>query len=378
MLIKTFVQTLSKNLKVKAILSKSFPLLIALSCAGVIQASPNKDSAKSSTNPEKPSAFNKVASNMVSSFANRKEVQQFIQQMSKKHGFDIATLTDFFKAFSSEQKVITLMDKPSEAQPWYRYQKNLVTEQRIKEGVLFWKKNATILKKAEKQFGVPPEIIVAILGIETYYGQRTGTYPVLQSLATLAFDYPRRADFFKSELEQFLLLVKEEKLDPIKTLGSYSGAIGAPQFMPSSYRRFAVDFENKGKRDLMYSMSDTIASVANYFKIHGWLAGEKIVDKATVSGTQYRTLLAGKSKDPKPSQTLNELAKYNIRLGKNSPSRNTSKKVKFIALEKENNQIDPWLLYNNFYVITRYNHSTNYAMAVYQLSQQIRSQMKVK
>jgi membrane-bound lytic murein transglycosylase B len=306
------------------------------------------------------------------SFASRKDVQQFIQHMSTKHKLDKTTLTTFFKAFTTETKILKAMDKQYEALPWYRYRATLVTEARIQEGVLFWKKNASILKKVEKEFGVPAEIIVAILGIETYYGKKTGTFPVLQSLATLAFDYPRRSEFFKSELEQFLLLVKEEKIDPLTTLGSYSGAIGAPQFMPSSYRRYAVDFEGKGKRDLKDSISDTIASVANYFKEHGWKPSEKIAERAMISGTRYQSLANKKSNDPKPTMTLKELAVYNIRTQKAEHDNN--KKAKLLILEGEKSTVEPWLGFHNFYVITRYNHSINYAMAVYQLSQRIRAE----
>lgn len=306
------------------------------------------------------------------SFASRKEVQQFIQQMSNKHGFDKNYLTILFKKFPPQMKIVQLMDKPSEAMPWYRYRDRLLSTERINKGVIFWKQHAKILKQVENEYGVPPEIIVAILGVETFYGEKTGTYPVLQSLATLSFDYPRRAQFFRSELEQFLLLVKDEKLDPIKTLGSYSGAIGAPQFMPSSYRRFAVDYQHKGKRDLANSMQDTIASVANYFKIHGWRTGEPVAIKAAVTGTRYQTL--ANQKGLQPNLTLQELANYNIHPNITSASRDKTKKAKFIALVNDKNGIEPWLGFHNFYVITRYNHSTNYAMAVYLLSQRIRAQ----
>lgn len=318
--------------------------------------------------------FVSAESSSATKFSHRKDVQQFIHYVSQKHKIDRTFLVGLFSIYGTEPKIIQLMDKPSESLPWYRYQERLLSKERIKAGVLFWKKHEALLNRVEKQYGVPAEIIVAILGIETFYGQRQGTYPVLQSLATLAFDYPRRATFFRAELEQFLLLVKEENLDPLQTLGSYSGAIGAPQFMPSSYRRFAVDFEGKGQRNLSKNMADTLASIANYFKIHGWQPGDKVADRALVSGENYLPLQRA-SKDPKPNLTLQELANYNIRPAKVAYEKNKKLKAKFITLESPKNQIEPWLGFNNFYVITRYNHSTNYAMAVYQLSQRIRAEL---
>lgn len=268
-------------------------------------------------------------------FGKRKEVQKFIQTMHKKHGLDKKNLTALFNEFNTEPKVLALMSKQYEALPWYRYRNTVVTEKRAKEGVEFWKKHNALLQKAEKQFGVPSEIIVAIIGVETSYGQVTGNYPVLQTLSTLAFDYPRRAPFFRAELENFLLLVNEGSLHPVSTRGSYAGAMGIPQFMPSSYRRYAVDFSGTGKRDLIHDTADVIGSVANYLKANGWKKNEKIALKANA---------------------------------------NTIQKGKMIALEKNANHAkEQWIGLENFAVIKRYNNSNHYAMAVYQLSQQIRT-----
>ena len=272
--------------------------------------------------------------NKTTTFADRKEVQQFIQSMHKKHGLNKKNLNAIFSAFGSESKVLRLMSKQYEALPWYRYRDTIVTEKRIQEGVQFWEEHKGLLKKAETKFGVPAEIIVAILGLETSYGKITGNYPVLQALATLAFDYPRRATFFRSELEHFLLLVNEGSLDPITTRGSFAGAMGTPQFMPSSYRRYAVDFSGTGKRDLIHDMADVIGSVANYMKANGWKKNEKIVLKGNASFSQ---------------------------------------KSKLIELQKNANHAkEQWIGLDNFKVILRYNHSVHYAMAVYHLSQKIR------
>ncbi len=271
-------------------------------------------------------------------FGQRTEVKAFIQHMHKKHGLNQNNLKVIFNTFGTEHKVLRAMSKQYEALPWYRYRDTIVTEKRVKEGVQFWKAHQDLLKKAEKQFGVPAEIIVALLGIETSYGQITGKYPVLQALATLAFDYPRRAAFFKSELEHFLLLANEGALDPIATRGSFAGAMGIPQFMPSSYKRYAVDFSGTGKRDLLHDIADVIGSVANYLKANGWKKNEKTIAK------------------PKTKR------KIDLR-----------SKGKPITLEKNaNHEKEHWIGFENFNVIMRYNNSTHYAMAVYQLSQKIR------
>lgn len=301
-------------------------------------------------------------------FAARKEVRQFIQEMHTKHGLDKPMLTGLFKNFSSEKKVLQAMTRQYEALPWYRYRSGLVTEKRIKEGVNFWKKNIALLKKAEMQFGVPAEIIIAIFGIESSYGEKTGTFPVLQTLSTLAFDYPPRARFFREELEHFLLLTHEEKLDPRQIRGSYAGAMGGGQFMPSSYRRYAVDFSGKGQRDLLEDTADIIGSIANYLKSHGWRRNEAIAAPVVVPKHAHTAHL--KTKDLKPHITLKKLSDHHIQLLRNS--KDNRQKVKFIELENKAHTKEYWVGFYNFYVITRYNHSTHYAMAVYQLSQKIR------
>lgn len=292
-----------------------------------------------------PYAAEKVSAKMGKGFSERQEVKQFIQEMHQKHGMDKRTLTNHFKAFSTNERVLALMNKQFEALPWYKYREKIVTDNRVKEGVQFWKQHERILRTTEKKYGVPAEIIVAILGIETSYGKITGKFPVLQTLATLTFDYPRRAAFFRKELEDFLLLTEEGSLHPTQTLGSYAGAMGMPQFMPSSYKRYAVATSQHGRRDLINNTADVIGSVANYLKTNGWRYQDKIVKK--MDGNQH------------------------------APSKNVkSEKQLLITLQGPNQAVERWLGFKNFQVIKRYNNSNHYSMAVYQLSVRIRQEHK--
>lgn len=216
-----------------------------------------------------------------------------------------------------------------------------------------------------KRYGVPQEIIVAIIGVETRYGKHAGTYPVFDSLATLAFGYPPRATFFKSELEQFLLMTREENFAAGDLVGSYAGAMGMPQFISSSFRRYAIDFDGDGKRDLWSNPTDAIGSVANYFLKHRWKPGQPITHKVQVHGKRHKNLI---TKNLKPSHTQLELLVNGVIL----PSK-LEKDLKGKLLKLKNTKSpEYWVAWNNFYVITRYNHSALYSMAVYQLSQKIK------
>ena len=297
-------------------------------------------------------------------FIKRPEVREFIQTMHEKHGFDTAQLQKWFTEVHPRPDIIAAISNPAEAKPWHYYRKIFLTDTRIRGGIEFWDQHADLLARAEKQSGVPARILVAILGVETLYATRFGKHPVLESLATLAFDYPKRATFFRGELEQFLLLAREEQVDPLQLRGSYAGAMGGPQFISSSFRRYAVDFDQDGKRDIWGNPADMIGSVANYFEKHGWVTGMPIATMATVQGDRYEKIL---DIGLKPEHPLSELAKYGI-----TPKQAVEgdPKAALISLETENgNQY--WLGMQNFYVITRYNHSALYAMAVYQLSESI-------
>lgn len=260
--------------------------------------------------------------------------------------------------------------RPAEAKPWHQYRPIFVTESRIRQGVEFWDKHAADLTRASDAYGVPPEIIVAILGVETRYGRYAGKHRVIDALATLAFDYPQRSAFFRKELLEYLLLTREEGMDPLALKGSYAGAMGKPQFISSSYRHYAVDFDGDGVRDLLNSTVDAIGSVANYFQRHQWRHGEPVVSRAQAQGEQYRQLV---ELGIKPHIEASRVTAYGVRVENDVPGLLGA----LIELETEQGS-ELWFGYQNFYVITRYNHSPLYAMAVYQLGQAIRQQRQAQ
>lgn len=296
-------------------------------------------------------------------------ISQFIEEMSGKHSFDQTALRGLMDNAKYRQKIIDAISRPAEGMAWKKYRPIFVTESRAKQGVEFWKSNEQLLNSAEEQYGVPPEIIVAIIGVETRYGRHAGTYPVLDALSTLAFGYPKRGAFFRRQLEEFLLLTREEQVDPVSAKGSYAGALGQPQFIPSSYRSYAVDFDNDGRRDLWHSNADVIGSVAAYFKRHHWRQNDPItlqVNDVTKAHEHY--IKAGM----KPSIDLGSLRASGISVDQAIADSALSS---LIELEGENGN-EYWLGLHNFYVITRYNHSNLYAMAVYQLSREIMAHRK--
>lgn len=298
-------------------------------------------------------------------------VDEFIDEMSKKHGFEKQSLAALMSKAKYSQEVVDAMDHPYEAKPWHIYRPLFVTEERIKGGIEFWNNNAEILKKAEKIYGVPPQIIIATIGVETKYGRFMGKHLVLDALATLAFTYPERQLMFRKQLESYMLLLSEEDIDPEKTHGSYAGAIGKPQFMPGSYRAYAVDFDGDGKRDLLNNSADAIGSVANYYHIHGWRKGELVALPAQADGGYYQQHL---NQWFKPTTTIDELAKAGVKISKNLP---VYTRCNLIELG-DGNKKELWLGFHNFYVITHYNKNNQYAMAVYQLSQKILDQRKAQ
>ena len=306
------------------------------------------------------------------SFDNTKPINQFIRHMVQKHQFNQAELEELFLKVKLHPSIIEAISRPAEGvKAWYEYRPIFVTNTRAKGGVTFWNEHKSILQQANNNFGVPEEIITSIIGVETRYGKFTGRYPVIDSLSTLAFAYPPRSKFFKSELEHFLLMTREEKLDPLKLKGSYAGAMGMPQFISSSFRRYAVDFDKSGQRDLWESTTDVIGSVANYFKKHRWRSGEPVATKVKVHGERYRLLL---SKGIKPNKTQQELLDNGVIL-----PNGLSPHLKGRLLSFETKQgPEYWVVWHNFYVISRYNHSALYSMAVFQLSEKISSQYKTE
>jgi membrane-bound lytic murein transglycosylase B len=321
-------------------------------------------------------------------FASRPEVQQFIHDMAEKHDFDAQQLTELFSQYKSNSDIIAKLTLPFEKATWSKYQQQIVTKQRVAAGVEFWREHQRALAKASKQFGVPPEIIVAILGVETFYGKYKGKTPIVEALATIAFDYPKpkRAAFFKQELEQLLLLLHERNLDPHTLKGSYAGAIGIPQFLPSSYRKYAINLDASDPSlnsnynsnaisatpDISNNPEAAIASVANYFKSYGWRNGGAVVHKAKVSDNRkvYSKFLSLKIDEPK--YTLAVLRKNGI----NTNARLQPQcKLSLIEVDEAEHKKAHFLVEKNFFVITQYNKSYNYALAVYELSQQLKKQM---
>lgn len=300
------------------------------------------------------------------SFADREEVQEFIEHMVTKHKFNKQNLNDIFASVDSSEDIIRLISKPYETLDWGRYRKLFITKDRIKKGVKFWQAHEAILEKLEKQYKVPAEIIVSIVGVETFYGKNKGSYPVVQALSTIAFDYPKRATYFRKELEQFLLMTKEQNLDPRSVTGSYAGAMGIPQFMPSSYRNFAVNHTGTGSVDIINSNDSALASVANYLRKNGWKDEKDKINQAIITGNKYKSFITEKLVRPK--HTLEILNRNGVLASKKLQK---SDKLSLITLEADNNN-EYWLVDNNFYTITTYNRSFNYAMAVYQLSQEIK------
>ncbi|MCK9395634.1 MAG: lytic murein transglycosylase B [Methylobacter sp.] len=292
--------------------------------------------------------------------------------MATKHQFDKSELDDLFDTVEIKQDILKRIASPSEGLPWYKYRKIFLTEARIDAGVQFWRENAPALAAAEQQYGVPAEIIVAIIGVETLFGKNTGSHRVIDALSTLAFAYPPRSKFFLGELENFLLLCRDEHINAVDPVGSYAGAMGLPQFMPSSFRSYAVDFDHDNRRDIWHNNGDAIASVANYFAKHHWQAGQAIAVPVTAkynvsaprphpAGENYEPVI---NNDLKPDLRLTELESLNLTISRQLPF---DSKVKLLSFEQQQGK-ELWAALDNFYVITRYNHSPLYAMAVYQLS----------
>jgi len=298
-------------------------------------------------------------------------VDKFINKMVEQHQFERAELETLFQSVELKPKIIEAMTRPAEGMPWYKYRKIFMRDARIQGGVKFWQANQQSLTAMQQRYGVPEEIIVAIIGVETLYGERTGGHRVIDALATLGFDYPKRSAFFLSELENFLILCREEKMNPIEPVGSYAGAMGMPQFMPSSYRNFAADYEGDAKRDIWNNPADAIASVANYFAKHHWQAGKNIAFPVTATGEKYKQAL---TKGLKPDINAKQLKAMHIQL----PTQIADNELlKLLSFEQEKGH-DLWVGLENFYVITRYNHSALYALAVFQLSEAVKQQYVLK
>jgi len=293
------------------------------------------------------------------------DVRNFIDSMVSEHAYDRGTLENVLQQATTQESILEAIARPAErTKEWHEYRDIFLTDARVKAGAEFWREQSEALERISADTGVDVEILVGIIGVETYFGRRTGSYRVLDALATLAFAYPPRSKFFRSELEHFLLLVREEEMDATDAIGSYAGAMGRPQFMPSSYRAYAVDSSADGKRDIWTNWSDVIGSVANYFVRHGWRANNQVVAQASLSN-QWRG-------DPpentlKPEETVTSLSHQGVLFATSLAGDQQCQLLTLIGDDGE----EHWVGFHNFFVITRYNRSVMYALAVHQLGQEI-------
>jgi membrane-bound lytic murein transglycosylase B len=295
-------------------------------------------------------------------------VGPFIAEMKAEHGFTAEHIQALLAQAERRQPILDAISRPAErVRPWHEYRKIFMTDQRLEKGLVFWDQYAEALARAEREYGVEAEVIVAIIGVETFYGGNKGSHRVIDALTTLGFDYPPRADFFRRQLKAFLVLTREEGLDPLTLTGSYAGAMGYPQFIPSSYQAFAVDFDGDGKVDIWNNPVDAIGSVANYFKEHKWQHGAKVAIPARVSGDRFREgLTIGEGLEAR--RTVGQLRKLGW-----EPATRLDRKLEVMTYEFDaDGHMEYWIGLNNLYVITRYNRSVMYAMVVHQLADQLR------
>lgn len=297
--------------------------------------------------------------------------EEFAARAASEHGLDQAEVLQLLQEARFKQSIVDAMTRPAEAKPWFKYRPIFITDKRIEKGVAFWRDNEALINQAAEQFGVDPQIIVAIIGVETSYGGNTGGYRVLDALTTLAFYYPDtgndRSDFFSSELMNFIVLGDEEGLPLMEVKGSYAGAMGLGQFMPSSYLEYAVDLDGDGRRDLWSSMEDVIGSVANYLHRHGWQYGEPVTYRARVLDGANMELVT--RRDFKVKTTVAELAAG----GFESTQAVAEDTLAAVGRLEESEGESYWITFKNFYVITRYNRSALYAMAVFDLSEAVKA-----
>jgi len=331
-------------------------LLFAL--AGLLLPAPGHAAKPESPRPRPPA------------FATLPEVRAFIVDMHEQYGFDIAQLNADFSKIRSNETVLRAIRPaavPELQRSWQRYRERFVNARRIGHGLSFWEHNAAALARAQTVYGVAPEIVVAIIGVETEYGRNMGKFSVLEALATLAFNYPPRAPFFRAELEHYLLLARENRFPALALKGSYAGAIGIPQFMPSSLRNYAVDFDGDERIDLSRSTSDAIGSVARYLQLHGWQAGAPVAVPAFVAGDPTALITAG----IKPALSVAEFAQAGVGVGGDATALG-ERPGALIDLVSPDQPTEYWVGFANFYAITRYNRSSFYAMAVFQLAEALR------
>jgi membrane-bound lytic murein transglycosylase B len=297
------------------------------------------------------------------------QIEPFIDEMVARHQFEREALQALFARVRSQPQVLGAMQSQSQPRPWFDYRPAFVNRARVIGGARFWQDNAATLERAQAQFGVPPELVVATIAAETLFGKMMGVHPVLDSLATLAFEFPRRAEFFRSELEQFLLLARELQVDASVPRGSFAGAMGIPQFMPSSWRKFAVDFDGDGRIDLWKSAADAIGSVANYYRVFGWVSGAPVAVRISGPANVAEEQVKRGIKPHTPVAELRELGLVpSVEL---EPGVNAMNAMVFPLIQRDGTEY--WFGFDNFFVITRYNRAIHYAMAVNELAREIRA-----
>ena len=304
-------------------------------------------------------------------YAVNPAAQVVIDELVQEEGFDREELVQVFAQAQRQESILKAISRPAEkTKAWYEYREIFLNEKRHRQGLEFFAEHRETLARAERELDVPAPIIVAIIGVETYYGRNAGSYRVIDALSTLAFDYPKRSEFFTKELKNYLILTREQGFDPLDLKGSYAGAMGYGQFMPSSYREYAIDFDGDGVADIWNNPVDAIGSVANYFKRHGWRQGEPVVFAADAAADVPDELFVQGRSDLKPQRTVAEFAAAGVVARQEVDPEALATAMKF-ELE---DSYEYWLGLHNFYVITRYNHSAMYAMSVYQLSQRLAAQ----
>jgi membrane-bound lytic murein transglycosylase B len=310
------------------------------------------------------------ARTLTGDYAGYPTLERFIERMAARHGYAREYLYGLFSQAQRKQWTLDYLSRQPQpgAKPrpggWSRYRAQFLTEKHISTGAAFWSRHAGALRQASARYGVNPEHIMGIMGVETVYGGNVGNHRIIDALTTLAFDFPRRAEYFTEELESFLVMAREEGMDPSAPVGSYAGAMGLGQFMPSSFLRYAVDFDGDGRRDL-WNPEDAIGSIASYFAGHGWRSGQPVVSPAVVDGPEAGGLESGYDKQ----YPLSFLSSHGVRPTYYYPGLESARLLRLSAADGD----EYWLGYDNFYVITRYNHSAYYAMAVYQLGQAIKT-----
>jgi len=317
------------------------------------------------------SAFAKDYVPFVSDEKAKQEIQSFAKEMASKHQFNQQELFNRLSSMQHRQDIIERITKPAEGLPWHRYRKIFIKDKRINQGIEFWNKHEDLLNQAYQKYGVDPAIIVGIIGVETFYGRIQGTFPVIEALHTLGFYYPKRSKFFRSELKHFLILAREQgwSLDSVK--GSYAGAMGMGQFISSSYRNFGVDFDGDGKINLFDNPADMIGSVAYYFKRHGWSADGFVAQSIDFKPAQKSLLQKG-------LKLKSQLADVSAAGIETASLTGSTVKAGVFSFEKSDGNNEYWLVGDNFYAITRYNHSELYALAAFQLSELINEKRRTQ